>query len=107
MKKNFKDKAIDYIDYLITFCDLSIKAIEKYRSGDIELIDDINKIREDLILAIDKSNTEDDVQMLNKLSERVDKIQSNLRFSGFNNSEEIDRYIKDILHYQDNLRSNN
>ena len=88
----FRNKVVKYIDYLASFCDVSIKAIEKYKPENSELMNEVTKIQEELILLIKKTNTDEDIKHLDNLGKRLDRIQSNLR-----SDEEIDRYILDLL----------
>lgn len=76
--EQFKDKIISYVNYLISFCDKSIKDIEKYRPENSELMNEVIKIREDLTLSIEKTNTDEDVKHLDDLSKKIDKIQDTI-----------------------------
>lgn len=79
-----KDEIVGYINYLTLHCDVSIKAIEKYKLENSELMNEITEIREDLISV----NKDEDIEHLDNLRKKLNKIELDLR-----SNEEIDRYF--------------
>jgi predicted translin family RNA/ssDNA-binding protein len=76
--EQFRDRIIGYVNYLISFCDKSMKDIEKYRPENSELMNEVIKIREDLMISIKKTNTDEDIKHLDDLGKKIDKIQDTI-----------------------------